>query len=43
MGENMVYDNQDTYGTFFDDATSETSLLNNDRYVLIYKLMNFIV
>lgn len=34
MGENIVYDN-DSYGTFFDNATSETSLLN-DRYVPTY-------
>lgn len=34
MGENVIYD-KDTYGTFFDGGacTSETSLLNNERYV----------
>lgn len=32
MDENIVYDSE-SYGTFFDDATSETSLLN-ERYVL---------
>lgn len=34
MGENIAYDNNDGYGTFFDNATSETSLLNTDRYAL---------
>jgi len=32
-GENTSICEKDTYGTFFDDATSETSLLNNEKYV----------
>lgn len=33
MDENIIYDSE-SYGTFFDDTTSKTSLLN-ERYVLI--------
>lgn len=32
MDENIIYDSE-SYGTFFDDTTSKTSLLN-ERYVL---------